>query len=69
HGDNGKIIVPVLGEDIYYPDECRDNLGFLELEGKSIILRENVGSIPSIPNRMTFSVKPLFRNISITPSR
>ena len=37
HGDNGKIIVPVLGEDIYYPDECRDNLGFLELEGKVTI--------------------------------
>ena len=35
--DNGKIIVPVLGEDIYYPDECRDNLGFLELEGKVTI--------------------------------
>lgn len=37
HGDNGKIIVPVLGEDIYYPDECRDNLGFLELESKVTI--------------------------------
>ena len=32
HGDNGKIIVPVLGEDIYYPDECRVNLGFEELQ-------------------------------------
>ena len=37
HGDNGKIIVPVLGEDIYYPDECRVNLGFEELlEGVTI---------------------------------
>lgn len=32
HGDNGKIIVPVLGDDTYYPNECRGNLGFEELQ-------------------------------------
>lgn len=34
HGDNGKIIVPVLAEDVYFPDECRSNLGYAELWGK-----------------------------------
>ena len=34
HGDNGKIIVPILGEYVYYPDECRTNLGYAELAGK-----------------------------------
>ncbi len=37
HGDQGKIIVPVLGESAYYPDECRGNLGFEELQGKVTI--------------------------------
>jgi len=34
HGDDGKIIVPVLGEDIYYKDECRSNIGYDELNNK-----------------------------------
>ncbi len=37
HGDNGKIMVPILGESVYYPDECRGNLGFEELYGKVMI--------------------------------
>ena len=32
HGENGKIIVPVLGEKIYYQNECRNNIGFEELQ-------------------------------------
>ena len=34
HGDNGKIVVPVLGENVYEIDECRGDLGFAELKGK-----------------------------------
>lgn len=26
HGDGGKIIVPILGENVYYPNECRNNI-------------------------------------------
>ena len=43
HGENGKIIVPVLGENIYYQNECRNNIGLAELreavkiKGKTII--------------------------------
>ena len=37
NGDDEKIIVPVLGENIYYPDECRSNLGFQELQNKVTI--------------------------------
>jgi len=43
HGDEGKFIMPVLGENIYTPDEPRGNLGgedvekFLGLSGKIII--------------------------------
>ena len=33
HGDNGRIIVPVLGENVYYPNECRNNIGYEELRG------------------------------------
>ena len=33
HGDDGKIIVPILGEDVYYPNECRNNIGYEELQG------------------------------------
>ena len=33
HGDGGKIIVPVLGENVYYPNECRNNIGYEELQG------------------------------------
>ncbi len=32
HGENGKIIVPVLGEEVYYQNECRNNIGFEELQ-------------------------------------
>lgn len=42
HGDNGKIIVPVLGEEVYYSDECRGNLGFEELHGKVTISNKTV---------------------------
>lgn len=34
HGEGGRIIPPVLGDDIYYPDECRGNIGFEELHNK-----------------------------------
>lgn len=34
HGDDGKIVVPILGDDVYYPNECRKNIGFEELQGK-----------------------------------
>lgn len=34
HGDEGKIIVPILGEEIYYEDECRSNIGYDELTNK-----------------------------------
>ena len=33
HGDGGKIIVPVLGENVYYQNECRNNIGYEELQG------------------------------------
>lgn len=33
HGDGGKIIVPILGENVYYPNECRNNIGYEELRG------------------------------------
>ena len=33
HGDDGKIIVPILGENVYYPNECRNNIGYEELRG------------------------------------
>lgn len=33
HGDGGKIIVPVLGKNVYYPNECRNNIGYEELQG------------------------------------
>lgn len=33
HGDGGKIIVPILGENVYYPNECRNNIGYEELQG------------------------------------
>ena len=33
HGDNGRIIVPILGENVYYPNECRNNIGYEELQG------------------------------------
>jgi len=32
HGENGKIIVPVLGEEVYYQNECHSNIGFEELQ-------------------------------------
>ena len=31
HGDDGKIVMPELGEDIYYPDEPRGNFGVNEI--------------------------------------
>ena len=31
HGEDGEIIMPELGEDIYYPDEPRGNFGFNEI--------------------------------------
>lgn len=34
HGDQGKIIVPEIAESVYYPDECRGNMGYEELCGK-----------------------------------
>ncbi len=43
HGDEGNFIMPVLGENIYAPDEPRGNLGradiekFLEMSGKVIL--------------------------------
>ena len=33
HGDDEKIIVPILGENVYYPNECRNNIGYEELRG------------------------------------
>ena len=33
HGDDGKIIVPILGENVYYQNECRNNIGYEELQG------------------------------------
>ena len=33
HGDNGKIIIPILGENVYYSNECRNNIGYEELQG------------------------------------
>ncbi len=42
HGDAGKIIVPVLGNNVYYTDECRENLGFEELQGKIAIRDKTV---------------------------
>lgn len=33
HGEAGRILVPVLGEEVYHPDECRGNLGYEELCG------------------------------------
>lgn len=39
HGDNGRIIVPILGENVYYPNECRNNIGYEELQR----LSENQG--------------------------
>ena len=33
HGDDGKIIVPILGENVYYQNEWRNNIGYEELQG------------------------------------
>ncbi|MBQ6906373.1 MAG: hypothetical protein IJN75_05055 [Clostridia bacterium] len=33
HGEDGKIIAPVLADEVYLPDECRGALGFDELCG------------------------------------
>ena len=33
HGENGRIIVPILGENVYYKNECRNNIGYEELQG------------------------------------
>ena len=32
HGDDGEIIMPELGEDIYFPNEPRKNFGFNEID-------------------------------------
>lgn len=46
HGDNGKIIMPVLGESVYFKDEPRGDFSseeitqFLNISGKTIV---NVG--------------------------
>lgn len=43
HGDNGKIIMPVLGESVYFMDEPRGDFSskeitqFLNISGKTII--------------------------------
>ncbi len=43
HGDEGRIMMPILGDEVYYPDECRGDLGFEELrdrvriQGKTVI--------------------------------
>ncbi len=42
HGDNGKIIVPELGAEVYYPDECRGNMGYEEFQGKVTIKDKTV---------------------------
>ena len=42
HGNDGKIITPVLSDDVYYADECRDNLGFNELQGKITIKNKTI---------------------------
>ena len=34
HGEEGKILVPILGDDIYYENECRSNIGSDELKNK-----------------------------------
>ncbi len=43
HGENGEIIMPVLGDDIYEPDEPKGNMSssdilkYLTLQGKLIL--------------------------------
>lgn len=43
HGENGEIIMPVLGDDIYEPDEPKNNMAssdidkYLKLQGKLIL--------------------------------
>lgn len=43
HGENGKIIMPVLGDDVYEPDEPKNNIAssdidkYLKLQGKLIL--------------------------------
>lgn len=48
HGDGGKIIVPVLGENVYYPNECRNNIGYEELQG-SVKIKEKPLYAPDAP--------------------
>ncbi len=42
HGDDGKIIVPILGDEVYYPDECRENLDFEKLQDKVTICDKTI---------------------------
>ena len=48
HGDGGKIIVPILGENVYYPNECRNNIGYEELQG-SVKIRIKPLYAPDVP--------------------
>ena len=57
HGDGGKIIVPILGENVYYPNECRNNIGYEELQGsvkikdKTVICTTGAGDLCKAFNR------------------
>lgn len=42
HGEEGKIIVPILDDDIYYKDECRTNIGYNELKGSVSVKNKTI---------------------------
>ena len=41
HGDDGKIIVPILEENVYYQNEWRNNIGYEELQG-SVKIKDKI---------------------------
>ena len=67
HGDDGKFIMPVLGENIYVPDEPKGNLGrediekFMHLSGKIIL---SLGCTTGTPETSRIFAK---NNIYIAP--
>ncbi len=58
HGDDGKIIVPILGENVYYPNECRNNIGYEELQGL-VKIKDKTVNAPDAPRVRENYVKSL----------
>ena len=58
HGDDGKIIVPILGENVYYPNECRNNIGYEELQGL-VKIKDKTVNAPDAPRVRENYIKSL----------